>query len=255
MTMLRALDWQYSGFSATLAAMSNAAGQRILLVEDDPVMAVVLARHLQKLGYTVSVEENGARVLARVAAEAPVAVILDGNLPGKDGFEVCRELRAKYRGAVIMLTGRDEDIDRILGLELGADDYLVKPIEPRVVAAHLKACLRRTEAPRAEDDTDEIRYGSFSISRATRIVQLAGQEVPLTTAEFELLWLLASRAGTVLSRDDIMSGVRGITHDGLDRSIDMRISRIRKRLGDDAENPRRIKTVRGQGYLFSRTDW
>ncbi len=253
--MMRTLDWRNSGFSTTLAPMSNAAGQRILLVEDDPVMAAVLSRHLEKLGYVVSVEENGTKVLALVAAETPVAVILDGNLPGKDGFEICRELRTKYRGAVIMLTGRDEDIDRILGLELGADDYLVKPIEPRVVAAHLKACLRRTDSTRIEDETDEVRYGSFSISRATRVVTLSDQEVPLTTAEFELLWLLASRAGTVLSRDDIMSGMRGIAHDGLDRSIDMRISRIRKRLGDDAESPRRIKTVRGQGYLFSRTDW
>ncbi len=253
--MLRSLNWRHSGFSATLAAMSNNPTQHVLLVEDDPVMAIVLSRHLEKQGYTVSIEDNGARALARVMAESPAAVILDGNLPGKDGFEVCRELRTKYRGAVIMLTGRDEDIDRIFGLELGADDYLVKPIEPRVVAAHLKACLRRTDSPGGDNEADEVRYGSFSISRATRVVTLSGQEVPLTTAEFELLWLLASRAGTVLSRDDIMSGMRGIAHDGLDRSIDMRISRIRKRLGDDADSPSRIKTVRGKGYLFSRTDW
>ena len=233
--------------------MLTVAGERILIVEGDTVLATVLLRILENNGFQVSLETNGARAVERIAAERPDGVILDGKLPGKDGFEVCRELRQDYRGAIIMLTGHDEDGDQVLGLEIGADDYLVKPSEPRVVLAHLKACLRR-----AEDQpgvTDELSYGKFRISRSMRSVRLGEEEIFFTTAEFDLLWLLASRAGTTLSRDQIMTGVRGIPHDGVDRSIDMRISRLRKRLGDDADHPRRIKTVRRKGYLFSRTDW
>jgi two-component system, OmpR family, response regulator len=228
--------------------------QHILIVEDDAVLAAVLVRQLQKQGYATEVESHGARAVDRVRAQAPDAVILDGNLPGMDGFDVCRELRTSYRGVILMLTGRDGDMDRVLGLELGADDYLVKPVEPRVVAAHLKACLRRVEAAPSAGSS-ELRYGTFRISQADRAVHLGDREIAFTTAEFDLLWMLAENAGTVLTRDQIMAGVRRIEHDGLDRSIDMRVSRLRKRLGDDADNPRRIKTVRGKGYLFSPSDW
>lgn len=228
--------------------------QRILIVEDDTVLSMVLAMHLQQQGYAPSSETDGACALQRVQTELPDAIILDGNLPGKDGFEVCRELRVGYRGCILMLTGRDTDIDRVRGLELGADDYLIKPVQPRVVVAHLSACLRRINPP-TSGSRDELRYGAFQINHASRVVCLHDEEVPFTTAEFDLLWLLAERAGTVLSRDQITMGVRHIPHDGLDRSIDMRISRLRKRLGDDPDNPRRIKTVRNKGYLFSKTDW
>jgi two-component system, OmpR family, response regulator len=228
--------------------------QHILIVEDDAVLAAVLVRQLQKQGYAADVESHGARAVDRVRAQAPDAVILDGNLPGMDGFDVCRELRTSYRGVIVMLTGRDGDMDRVLGLELGADDYLVKPVEPRVVAAHLKACLRRVEAAPSAGSS-ELRYGTFRISQADRAVHLGDREIAFTTAEFDLLWMLAENAGTVLTRDQIMAGVRRIEHDGLDRSIDMRVSRLRKRLGDDADHPRRIKTVRGKGYLFSPSDW
>ena len=218
------------------------------------MLATVLARHLEKQGYRVDVEAQGDRAAVRVQMQAPDVVILDGNLPGKDGFDVCRELRASYRGIVIMPTGRDSDMDRILGLELGADDYLVKPVEPRVVAAHVRACLRRADSAGSAAPT-ELRFGTLRISQADRTVHLGEREVMCTTAEFDLLWLLALRAGTVLSRDEIMTGVRRIPHDGFDRSIDMRISRLRKLLGDDAEQPRRIKTVRSKGYLFSPNEW
>jgi two-component system, OmpR family, response regulator len=228
--------------------------QHILIVEDDAVLAAVLTRQLEKHGYRAEVEGHGGRAVERVRAMAPDAVILDGNLPGMDGFDVCRELRTSFRGVIIMLTGRDGDMDRVLGLELGADDYLVKPVEPRVVAAHLKACLRRVEVAPASG-SNELRYGTFRISQADRAVHLGEREIPFTTAEFDLLWMLAENAGTVLTRDQIMAGVRRIEHDGLDRSIDMRVSRLRKRLGDDADSPRRIKTVRGKGYLFSPSDW
>ena len=152
-----------------------------------------------------------------------------------------------------MLTARDDTFNQMLGLELGADDYLVKPVDLHIVVAHLKACLRRTaETPPAIDD---LSYGTFRINSTARVAYLGTKEIPLTTAEFDLLWLLASHAGTILSRDKIMNNARGIEHDGLDRSIDMRISRLRKLLGDNADNPRRIKTVRGKGYLFSHSDW
>lgn len=226
----------------------------VLIVEDDELFATQIAGFLEKRGYLVSVENEGGRAVPRILSEGPDAVILDGNLPAKDGFAVCRELRDQYQGAILMLTARDEDFDRVLGLELGADDYLVKPVEPRVVEAHLKACLRRL-TPRPTQEPSELRYGKFSINGSERVVRLDGVEIAFTTAEFELLWMLAKRAGTVLSRDEIMAGVRRLPHDSLDRSIDMRVSRLRKRLGDDADNPRRIKTIRGKGYLFSRNDW
>jgi two-component system OmpR family response regulator/two-component system response regulator RstA len=227
--------------------------RNILIIEDDEDFAALLRRELSKQAYRISIETDGGRGLQRIVSEQPDLVILDATLPGKDGFEVCREARPRYRGFIVMLTGRDESMDRILGLELGADDYLLKPIDPRVVAAHVRACLRRVR--HGSDAPEVLRYGTFEISRLTRTVRLGGAEVPFTTAEFDLLWLLAEHAGEVLSRDAIMNGVRRIPHDGLDRSIDMRVSRLRRRLGDDGEHPRRIKTVRGQGYLFSRTDW
>jgi len=192
----------------------------------------------------------------RILDARPDAVVLDGMLPGKDGFEVCREVRDRYRGPILMLTSRDEDLDQVLGLELGADDYILKPAEPRVVLARIRACLRRSGGGSTPaGNPDEFAFGKFRINRASRTVLLDHKEIAFTTAEFDLLWLLASHAGTILSRDDIQSRLRGIEHDGLDRSIDMRISRLRKRLGDDSDNPARIKTVRAKGYLFSSTDW
>ena len=228
---------------------------RILIVEDDPVMSTVLSQHLSRVGFSAEVEADGARAIGLIRTSIPDAVLLDGNLPGMDGFEICREIRPWFHGAILMLTSRNDDLDRILGLELGADDYLVKPVRPQVATAHLKACLRRIIERSARSGDDEISYGRFRINRASRAVMLDGTEVNLTTAEFDLLWLLAERAGSILSRDDIMSGVRGIEHDGIDRSIDMRISRLRRRLGDNPDHPVLIKTVRGKGYLFSKTGW
>ncbi|MCE1181320.1 MAG: winged helix-turn-helix domain-containing protein, partial [Rhodocyclales bacterium] len=173
------------------------------------------------------------------------------------GFEVCRAVRRQYRGVILMLTARDEDFDQILGLELGADDYIAKPAQPRVLLARIKALLRRLPSTpeAANTDNETMTFGQFRISQATRTALLNGQGIDLTTAEFDLLWLLASHAGNVLSRDDLLQELRGIGFDGLDRSIDARISRLRKKLNDDPENPTRIKTVRGKGYLFSKHDW
>ena len=229
---------------------------RILLVEDDERLAELTAEYLGKNDLEVSIEPRGDTAETRILAEQPDLVILDVMLPGKDGFEVCRAVRQQYRGVILMLTARDEDFDQILGLEMGADDYIAKPVQPRVLLARIKALLRRlptSNEPRADNET--MTFGQFRISQATRTASLGGQGIDLTTAEFDLLWLLATHAGNVLSRDDLLQELRGIGFDGLDRSIDARISRLRKKLNDDPDNPTRIKTVRGKGYLFSKHDW
>lgn len=235
---------------------------RILLVEDDERLADLTAEYLRKNDFEVSIEVRGDTAEARILTDDPELVILDVMLPGKDGFEVCRAVREKYKGVILMLTARDEDLDQILGLELGADDYLAKPVQPRLLLARIKALLRRapgttSAADQATEpgDASELSFGTFTISQATRSANLGSDTIDLTTAEFDLLWLLARHAGSILSRDDLLQELRGIGFDGLDRSIDARISRLRRKLGDDPENPSRIKTVRGKGYLFSKHDW
>ncbi len=229
---------------------------RVLIIEDTPTVALILEQYLGKHDFEVTVEGDGARGLDRALAENPDAVILDNNLPGMDGFEVCIALRPKYRGVIMMLSARDEDRDRIAGLGLGADDYLTKPVNLGLVLAHLKASLRRTGrlAP-AEQPADELHYGRFGISRASREAHLGEEIIPLTDTEFDLLWLLAEKAGSIVARGELFQKLRGFAHDGLDRSVDMTVSRLRRHLGDDAANPSRIKSVRGKGYLFSKTDW
>ncbi len=229
---------------------------KILLVEDDTRLAALTAEYLRKNNFDVDVEENGNTAAERILKESPDLVILDVMLPGKDGFEVCKTVREKYPGIILMLTARDEDYDQILGLELGADDYIAKPVPPRVLLARVKALLRRNHTAGTSNSAAEIlEFGAFKISQQTRNTVLHNDPISLTTAEFDLLWLLATHAGNVLSRDDLLQELRGIGFDGLDRSIDARISRLRRKLGDDPENPKRIKTVRGKGYLFSKNDW
>ena len=232
---------------------------RILLVEDDERLADLTAEYLRKNDFEVGIEERGDTAESRILNENPDLVILDIMLPGKDGFEICRAVRSQYKGVILMLTARDEDLDQILGLELGADDYITKPVPPRLLLARIKALLRRSPASGegvvTPGEADELEFGNFRISQATRNACLGDEIIDLTTAEFDLLWLLARHAGNILSRDDLLQELRGIGFDGLDRSIDARISRLRRKLGDDPENPTRIKTVRGKGYLFSKHDW
>ena len=232
---------------------------RILLIEDDVRLAKLTAEYLRKNDFEVAIEGRGDTAEARILKEDPELVILDIMLPGKDGFEVCRAVRSQYKGVILMLTARDEDLDQILGLELGADDYITKPVPPRLLLARIKALLRRSPASGegvvTPGEADELEFGNFRISQATRNACLGDEIIDMTTAEFDLLWLLARHAGNILSRDDLLQELRGIGFDGLDRSIDARISRLRRKLGDDPENPTRIKTVRGKGYLFSKHDW
>ncbi|MDR1367203.1 MAG: winged helix-turn-helix domain-containing protein [Candidatus Accumulibacter sp.] len=231
----------------------------ILLVEDDLRLIELTAEYLRKNGFRVTTETRGDAAENRILAENPDLVVLDVMLPGKDGFEVCRSIRPKYRGVILMFTARDEDLDQILGLELGADDYIAKPVQPRLLLARIKALLRRFTPVEGDlpspDGVSELLFGNFAISQSTRSARLGETQIDLTTAEFDLLWLLALNAGSILSRDDLLQELRGIGFDGIDRSIDARISRLRRKLGDDPENPTRIKTVRGKGYLFSKHDW
>ncbi|MGO1068257.1 winged helix-turn-helix domain-containing protein [Lysobacter sp. CA199] len=225
----------------------------ILLIEDDERLGTLVANYLGKHGYSVAVEGDGAQAVGAILEHAPAVVLLDLSLPGQDGFEICRSVRSRYSGVICMLTARTDDIDQVLGLELGADDYIGKPIEPRVLLAKLRAHLRRDSVVRQCGNA--LRFGQLRIDRDTRETTLRERRIDLTTAEFDLLVLLADRAGQILSRDDLLQSLRGINFDGLDRSIDARISRLRRKLGDLAEEPERIKTVRGKGYLFNRAAW
>lgn len=222
---------------------------RILLVEDDASLASMVADFLSPHGFDVSIEGRGDTAVERIVKENPEAVVLDVNLPGLDGFSVCRAARASYRGAIIMLTARGEEIDEVLGLEAGADDYMAKPVRPRVLLARLRTHLRRVTP--AEQASKPITIGSLVVDAARRSAEIDGTAVDLTTAEFDLLNLLAKHAGRTLSRNDIYQEIHGMKYDGMDRSIDLRISRLRKKLGDDSAKPQRIKSVRGVGYMLS----
>jgi DNA-binding response OmpR family regulator len=227
--------------------------KRVLLVEDDGRLATLVSEYLQQHEFIVEVVGHGDQALAEFKSGNFDLVILDLMLPGKDGLEVCRELRNIYAGPIMMLTAKSSDIDQVVGLELGADDYVIKPAEPRVLLARARALLRRGEA--SDNSPTELALGQLSICKTSHHVSLAGQRVILTTQEFDLLWLLACTAGQVLSRDTIYQELRGLEYDGLDRTVDVCISHLRKKLNDDSENPRRIKTVWGKGYLFAAEAW
>ena len=162
---------------------------------------------------------------------------------------MCRRVRPDYAGPILMLTARTDDMDQVLGLEMGADDYVPKPVQPRVLLARMRALLRRAEVADQSGDS-RLSFGNLEVDSATREAWLEGERIDLTSAEFDLLWLLASNAGRVLTREEIFNNLRGIKYDGQDRSIDVRVSRIRPKIGDDPNHPHRIKTVRSKGYLF-----
>ena len=219
----------------------------ILLVEDDARIAELVGTYLEGQGYDVSAEADGARGAARIVAERPDLVILDWMLPSEDGLSVCRRVRAAgFGGPILMLTARTDEVDQILGLEMGADDYVPKPVRPRLLLARLRALERRGRP--AEPD-QRVSLGDLIVDRARREVMVAGRAVVLTTAEFELLWLLAMRSGEPVDRETLFRELRGIAFDGVDRSMDMRVSTVRKRLQEaDPHSRTWIVTVRGVGY-------
>ncbi|PYQ17601.1 MAG: DNA-binding response regulator [Acidobacteria bacterium] len=222
----------------------------ILMIEDDEHLAAMVSEYLSSNGFEVTVAPGGERGLSLLARGAFQAVLLDVMLPDLDGFEVCRRIRARGDIPVLMLTARGDDTDRIVGLELGADDYLPKPFNPRELLARLKAILRRRRA--GPDRRPMMRFGRLEIDREARVVRLDGRERPLTSHQFDLLTALAESAGRVLSRDALMERVRGDAVEAFDRSIDVHVSRIRAAIEDDPRHPRRILTVRGAGYVFAR---
>jgi len=228
----------------------------ILLIEDDLRLADLTAEYFEQNGLSVVTESRGDRAIARFRETQPRVVLLDLMLPGKDGHDVCRELRQFFDGPILIFTARDSDIDQVIGLEAGADDYVAKPVDPMVLLARTRALLRRLDKGSAPSDSPgDIVLGGLRISSASQQVWLDGEAVDLTTQEFELLTLLAGHPGHVFSRKQIFRAMRGIEYDGLDRSIDGRVSKLRRKLGDSATHPTRIKTVWGKGYLLVPDAW
>ena len=224
--------------------------ERILLIEDDSRLAEMVSEYLGESGFRVSVAAGGRAGLERLAREPFDALVLDLMLPDMDGLEVCRELRAKSDTPVLMLTARGDAADRIVGLELGADDYLPKPFQPRELLARLRAILRRGKKKAGRAPL--LRFGTLEIDRDSRSVRVDGEERTLTGYQFALLLALAENAGRVLSRETLMDLVKGEPLEAFDRSIDVHVSRVRAAIEQDPKRPRRIVTVRGAGYVFAK---
>lgn len=226
----------------------------ILLVEDNQLLSASIAEYLTMEGYHVTIEANGIIAQQRILNERPDLVLLDLMLPGRDGVSICREVRASYPGFIIMFTAKEDEVDQIIGLEIGADDYLIKPVKPRLLLAKINAFLRRQEHHQ-EQDNPIIRHGSLCIDTKKRLVQLHNVDVDITAAEYEVLLLLAQNAGVILSRDFMARHLKGLQYDGLERSTDNRISQLRKKFDDAARSPKKIKTIRSKGYLFIASAW
>ncbi|MBX8510420.1 response regulator [Pseudomonas cichorii] len=229
---------------------------RIMLVEDDIALAELIASYLQRFEYDVTVVNRGDRALEGMHRLRPDLVILDLMLPGLDGLHVCRQLRDESPVLpIIMLTARDKNDDQILGLETGADDYVAKPCDPRVLLARIRTLLRRSLSSETRHDAQQIVLGRLLIDLAERQVKWRDQDVELSSGEYNLLLVLANHAGEVLSRDQLIQQLRGIEFNGIDRSVDVAISKLRRKFEDNPAEPRRIKTVWGKGYLLSRSEW
>ena len=225
----------------------------ILLVEDDHALAQVMARFFEQNGVDVTWAADGERGLEEAAGAGIDLVLLDVTLPGQDGFSICRALRARDDVPVIMLTGRTDEDDRVEGLESGADDYVVKPFSTRELLARVRAHVRRARG-RAGPHLRPRRVGRLTIDPSTRRAKIDDRDVPLTGYEFALLLALAERAGTVVTREQLLESARGNAEDAFDRSIDGHISRLRHKLGDDPRRPEILKTIRGAGYVLTRSE-
>jgi len=219
---------------------------RVFIIDDDERLNTLLTEYLSRFGYVVRSAKHPEAGLRAIKADPPDLLILDVMLPEMDGLAVCRKVRETSRVPIIMLTARGDVADRIIGLELGADDYLPKPFEPRELVARMQAVLRRGSL----DAIEVVRAGAVEVNFTTRAARVDGRELSLTTAEFELLGFLVRNPGRVLSRERIMEGTHGINWAAFDRSIDVLISRLRQKLGDDPRQPAFIRTVRGVGYSF-----
>lgn len=239
----------------------------IVVVEDDIDLAEWMSDYLKAKDYQVSLCHSGDEAVELIQATNPDVVILDGMLPGLDGTDVCKALRPAFTNAIIMVTARDEEIDEVLGLEMGADDYLTKPVRARALLTRIRKHLVRqahalTKNTAMADNSDAqihqnqpLRFDSLVIDRQAMLVSLDGEKIKLSSNEFDVLWLLAQQAGKLVTREELVNQLRGFDYDGFDRSIDLRVSRLRKKLKDDPTDPFRIKTIWGKGYLFAKDTW
>lgn len=226
---------------------------RILVIDDDVELCSLVSEYLEAEGFQVDCVTNGEQGLERSTAGDHVLAVLDVMLPGMNGFDVLRRIRSTSRLPVLLLTARGQDVDRIVGLEIGADDYLPKPFNPRELVARIRAILRRTKSGERSPATPEVLcVGDVELDPATRIVRQSGKPVDLTSVEFNLLEVLLREAGRVVTRERLVNAVLSRKFSPFDRSIDMHVSKVRKKLGDSEGAPEHIKTVRGVGYIFAR---
>ena len=236
---------------------------KIVFVEDDPDVGALISAYLGKHDIDVVVESRGDRAEAVIQQQDPDLVLLDIMLPGKDGMTLCRDLRPNWEGPIVLLTSLDSDMNHILALEMGASDYILKTTPPAVLLARLRLHLRQHDAMHnqpsagtlAQKPHTAIRFGTLCIDPLNRQVTLEEENITLSTADFDLLWELATHAGQIMDRDALLKNLRGVTYDGMDRSVDVAISRLRRKLADSATEPYRIKTVRNKGYLFAPHAW
>jgi DNA-binding response OmpR family regulator len=227
--------------------MSQIKSQAILVVEDETSIASFVAMYLKNAGFTVRVAGTGADALAKAAADPPSLIVLDLMLPDLDGIDVCRRIRQRSDIPILMLTARDDDIDKIIGLEVGADDYLTKPFNPRELVARVKSILRRATPERREFESASLEHGALRIDSGRREVTVDGEEIQLAPKEFDLLWELLDHRGLVLTRDQLLERVWGYTFAGDTRTVDVHVRQLRRKLGDASP----IVTVWGVGYKVS----
>lgn len=232
--------------------VSERLNYRLLIVEDDHALAAMVQDFLIEQGFEVSIESNGHSAIDRIEANAFDAVVLDIGLPGASGFEVCQSVRTHFEGPILVLTARGDEVDEVEALELGADDFMSKPVRPHALLARLRVHLRRVDLNEPDEVPQAVVVGDLTIDPAKRSVWVGDQSVQLTTAEFDLLLYLANRAGKPVARTDVYLDLLKLPYDGIDRSIDLRVSRLRRKLKDDPHRPARIKSVRGVGYLLAK---
>ncbi|MCE9885650.1 two-component system response regulator RstA [Obesumbacterium proteus] len=233
----------------------------IVFVEDDQEVGQLIAAYLGKHDLDVTIEPRGDTAMETITRLNPDLVLLDIMLPGKDGMTLCRDLRPVYKGPIVLLTSLDSDMNHILSLEMGANDYILKTTPPAVLLARLRLHLRQHQPQATESEAtpvntrNGIHFGQLRIDPVNRQVTLKDKNINLSTSDFDLLWELATHAGTIMDRDALLLTLRGVSYDGMDRSIDVAISRLRRKLDDNAIDPFRIKTVRNKGYLFAPNAW
>ncbi|MDC0602255.1 response regulator [Aliiglaciecola sp.] len=231
--------------------------KRLLLIEDDKRLSQLMAEFLRLNGFEVNCRFDSIGLGAVMKQFNPDIVVLDIMLPGEDGFEICKSLRKYYSGPLLFVTAKSSDFDQVLGLEIGADDYVIKPVEPRVLLARINALFRRMENNKADDNgqVNQLHYGTLRIDKNCREVVLENKQVSLTSHEFDMLWKLATNPSMLVERETLYTELIGREYDGLDRSADVRISRLRKKLHDNPQNPFRIKTIWGKGFFFVPDAW